>query len=345
MKKLILLALTMVLVFNVNVKSQLKVSSNGNVGIGVIPSSQYSLDFKANSGSGLRFQFPDEEGYEVILEIQSEPTFYPTGYATGYIGYYMHPWWESWIYRSYYYQHPSWVSDGRYKKDINSITDSDVDKLSKIKGVTFKFKEDILNDQVSKNNAKKKKINNLPQYGFIAQEIIDFYPEIATYDTAKDMYFVQYTEFIPILVEGHKKQQSTIETLQTLVYSQEQDIVELKKQVDELQTGDANKKKSKSANIEANIEENDINQIKLYQNSPNPFSDETIIKYFLPEDIIDAQIFIYDLNGTQIKRFDLIYKGDEEVTINGKELNAGMYLYSLIVDGKEIDIKRMILTD
>ncbi len=33
------------------------------------------------------------------------------------------------------------------------------------------------------------------------------------------------------------------------------------------------------------------------------------------------------------------------IILNGNELEAGMYIYSLISDGAEIDTKRMILTD
>ena len=36
--------------------------------------------------------------------------------------------------------------------------------------------------------------------------------------------------------------------------------------------------------------------------------------------------------------------GEGSQWISGSELTAGMYLYSLIVDGKEVDMKRMILT-
>ncbi|MBP1645554.1 MAG: hypothetical protein H6Q16_1823, partial [Bacteroidetes bacterium] len=32
------------------------------------------------------------------------------------------------------------------------------------------------------------------------------------------------------------------------------------------------------------------------------------------------------------------------VVINGSSLNAGMYIYSLIVNGQEAETKRMILT-
>jgi hypothetical protein len=32
-------------------------------------------------------------------------------------------------------------------------------------------------------------------------------------------------------------------------------------------------------------------------------------------------------------------------TIKGSELRAGMYLYALIADGQEVDVKQMILTE
>jgi len=34
----------------------------------------------------------------------------------------------------------------------------------------------------------------------------------------------------------------------------------------------------------------------------------------------------------------------QSITIEGYELRAGMYIYSFVVGGKEIDTKRMILT-
>jgi len=59
-----------------------------------------------------------------------------------------------------------------------------------------------------------------------------------------------------------------------------------------------------------------------------------------------AMICIYDLTGSQIVRFDLRDRGViSSLTVRGNQLKAGMYIYSLIVDGREIDTKRMILTD
>lgn len=49
------------------------------------------------------------------------------------------------------------------------------------------------------------------------------------------------------------------------------------------------------------------------------------------------------MNGRQLRAYDLDADADA-VTIRGNELDAGMYLYSLIVNGEEVDTRRMILT-
>jgi len=82
----------------------------------------------------------------------------------------------------------------------------------------------------------------------------------------------------------------------------------------------------------------------LYQNNPNPFSESTTINYHLPDESNNGTIIIYDMQGRQIKEYSSLQKGNGSVNINGGELYAGMFLYSFIVDGKEVDTKRMILT-
>ena len=39
-----------------------------------------------------------------------------------------------------------------------------------------------------------------------------------------------------------------------------------------------------------------------------------------------------------------INSSQDSIIIDGSELGAGMYLYSLVINGKEIDTKRMILS-
>ena len=82
----------------------------------------------------------------------------------------------------------------------------------------------------------------------------------------------------------------------------------------------------------------------LDQNAPNPFNTSTTIGFYLPATITNASIYVYDMNGVQLKTFPIAERGKGNVTIQGSEFSAGMYLYAMIVDGKVIDTKRMILT-
>jgi len=58
-----------------------------------------------------------------------------------------------------------------------------------------------------------------------------------------------------------------------------------------------------------------------------------------------AYLFVYDMNGTQKLKKSINERGESSVIIVGNNLIAGMYIYSLILDGVIIDTKRMILTD
>ena len=88
----------------------------------------------------------------------------------------------------------------------------------------------------------------------------------------------------------------------------------------------------------------DVVTPKLYQNAPNPFNCVTTIKYALPEDVDNAMLYVYDLQGTQKLAIEITERGENSVNITASKLPAGMYIYTLIADGKEIDTKRMILT-
>jgi len=88
----------------------------------------------------------------------------------------------------------------------------------------------------------------------------------------------------------------------------------------------------------------DNNDPILFQNVPNPFNEVTRIEYFLPEKALSSSIMIFDLQGTLIKTFSFLTPGHHHIAISAKELMPGMYLYSLIFEGREIDTKKMILT-
>ena len=90
-------------------------------------------------------------------------------------------------------------------------------------------------------------------------------------------------------------------------------------------------------------------QAVLYQNTPNPFTAQTEIRFSLPEDAPQAYIYIFDMTGKMQKQIP-VDPDQQSVTINGSglaqglPLQPGIYLYSLVVGGQEIDSKKMILS-
>lgn len=86
------------------------------------------------------------------------------------------------------------------------------------------------------------------------------------------------------------------------------------------------------------------NNSYLYQNQPNPFSKSTEIKCFISENVKQASILILDMKGILKKQITIKNKGESSTIINANEFQSGTYIYKLVIDGKEIDSKKMILT-
>jgi hypothetical protein len=82
----------------------------------------------------------------------------------------------------------------------------------------------------------------------------------------------------------------------------------------------------------------------LSQNTPNPFGSKTSIDVNIPKTAKNAIVYIYDMNGKQLSQIAVKERGKVSVTISGDELCAGMYLYSLIIDNKLINTRRMIIS-
>lgn len=81
----------------------------------------------------------------------------------------------------------------------------------------------------------------------------------------------------------------------------------------------------------------------LQQNAPNPVADKTVIAYYIPEGVKDAQLVIYDERG-QISRRDILPgRGAGQLTFVASGLQRGLYTYSLIADGQVADTKKLLL--
>jgi hypothetical protein len=209
-------------------------------------------------------------------------------------------------------------SDKRFKKNIQPIEES-LSKLLKLEPKTYEYNKEEFKDF----NFPDGKTN-----GLIAQEVMAVFPELVS-PSDKGYYSINYIGLIPILIDGIKEQNKKISELETeLSY-----CCKSNNQSEILKSSNSNNSSFLSNN-----------GASLSQNNPNPFNKETSISYFLPLETKSASILIFDMQGKLIKTIPISSFGNSSVTLSANELNPGMFIYSLIADGKEIDNKRMILT-
>ena len=240
-------------------------------------------------------------------------------------------------------------SDARMKENIRDIPNS-LGKLKQLRSVSYNFKEiereepilekylknGVTVEQIKEDrkNAKKNNAHLLSRtfYGFLAQDVEKLFPDLVHKDSA-GMLAVDYIGMIPLLLNGLQDQQTQIEKQQIQLEEQREQIKQLVKLMN-----------IKSIDGKA-FEENGIESIPLLlQNTPNPFNQTTEIGYYIPENVNSANIYIYDINGFQQKNISISERGKGATTLQGSALQAGIYFYTLICDGKPVDTKQMILT-
>ncbi len=159
-------------------------------------------------------------------------------------------------------------------------------------------------------------------YAFVPGSIATLYPGLVQQDAAGD-YYVNNTELIPVLVAAIQQLNAMVSATSM---ANSQDMAD---ETDGLAS--------------APMMKDGTNGCRLWQNSPNPFNTSTVIRYSVPENTNDAWIYLFDMKGLLLRQFRLD-SASENVTINGGELQPGMYFYSLIVGGREMDTKKMILS-
>lgn len=81
----------------------------------------------------------------------------------------------------------------------------------------------------------------------------------------------------------------------------------------------------------------------LEQNAPNPFSAKTVIAYYVPENVRQAELVIYNERGAIVKRLALPARGAGSVTLQASGLRRGIYTYSLFANGQVADTKKLLL--
>ncbi len=228
------------------------------------------------------------------------------------------------------------TSDSRLKSDVKSLSNS-ADMLSSLSPVSYSLvAQSVASDAPASKISSAESVSldescaptppdPRTRYGFLAQEVKELFPELVVEDENGTM-GIDYIGFIPILVDAVRDLRGRLE--------------EQEKAVARMGGGEI-MRKSATADRDRLLAEGCV----LEQNRPNPFSSTSEIVCNIPVSVSEASIYVYDLQGQQILHLPVAKREYTSVSIEASSLNQGMYIYSLIADGVEIDSKRMIVTD
>jgi hypothetical protein len=212
-------------------------------------------------------------------------------------------------------------SDKRLK-NVNGPIEGALETVSKLKPITYTW-NDLRNKTFGEDRPGRK-------FGFIAQEIQEVIPEFVL--EGNDGYLRFNASGIYAILVAAIQEQSAL----------------LKKYEDKLQKLEGSMEAccAVSQNSIAGTSEIGFSNFKsvLHQNRPNPFNDRTVICYDLKDEFSDATIIVTDLIGMQKLAFRNLATGTGSVSITHSDLHAGIFLYSLILDGEVVDTKRMVVT-
>jgi hypothetical protein len=306
--------LGMVLALCTGASAQIKVFSDGTIGmLGATSNGGYSSNTK-----GWAHQLADNNGGEFRYLRFQPTTLNPRISGThDCVVFYSH---EHSIHQDIQVKDIYQYSDREGKTNVIPLFNS-LDKVKSLNPVSFGWKNDTAS--VLKKNSSG---NIKQQFGFIAQDVEQALPDLVVLDEEGNK-LVNYVAIIPVLVDALKELNGKVETL-------EKELADLKSGSSVL----------KSSGLTTGIVSVGDSKPVLYQNAPNPSSGKTRIKYSIPAASSSASIYVFDLSGSLMLKKDINGAGDGEVVIYANELKPGMYIYSLIINSRLIDTKRMILT-
>lgn len=224
-------------------------------------------------------------------------------------------------------------SDERLKENIKDYNNA-LQKITQLQAVSYNYRVDVpyyekaeITDDM--DETKRKTIENDDptlhdsfkddiRIGFLAQDLEKVIPEIVE-TNSKGMKAVDYTDLIPVAIQAIKEQQEQIEQLK------------------------AEMENIKALNSLVTTPENIGIKAVLYQNEPNPFDRETVIKYNIDSDFEMAELSVYDFWGNIKATHKITVKGAGTYTLQANTLEAGTYHYSLVINNVVADTRIMFI--
>ncbi|MDP1746456.1 MAG: tail fiber domain-containing protein [Bacteroidota bacterium] len=270
----------------------------------------------------------------------------------------------------------TYPSDGRFKSNITENVKG-LEFIKKLRPVNYKFNTQTFDQFLMQNmtdSIKALRTNGVDytasssviHTGFIAQEVEQaanacgyIFDGLHVPVDTNDNYSLGYSQFVVPLVKAVQELSKAADSTSTAT-AKNDSINDAKMQAmqNKINQLDAiinscctvgksmqqNNSNSESLANSKDVELSNKNIVVLDQNTPNPFADQTLINYFLPDNITRAQIIFLDQSGKLIKAVDLTEKGKGSLNVFANDLTSGIYTYSLIVDGQTIETKKMVKT-
>ncbi len=238
----------------------------------------------------------------------------------------------------------SWTSfsDARIKDNVQENIPG-LEFINELRPVTFHYnvnKEDALlgiNDTIQADG--KFDIEQMQFSGFLAQEVeaaankIDY--DFSGVDKSGNIMGLRYAEFVVPLVKAVQELDERNNELQS-------ENEALKTRLDRLESLILNNSTGINRTEQDILLNSNTLSAKLEQNTPNPFNGTTAINYFVPENTYSAQIKINNNLGVEIKTLNIAH-GKGTITLYASDIPSGNYSYSLIIDGRIIDTKNLII--
>ena len=230
-------------------------------------------------------------------------------------------------------------SDRRLKKDIQE-SNLGLAFILNLKPVTYEY---IAAEQAG-----------IRYTGLIAQDVdAAAKGAFSGVDKNGEYWGIRYAELTVPLVKavqeqaaGEKAQDSKIATLEAENHALKNELTEIRSMMTQLST-DLQAccfKSQEATKTNPSYTMSFTDTPVLNQNVPNPFDQNTTIQFYIPQTVKAAQMQVSDMNGRVVKTQDISTKGFGMMTIEAGNLAAGSYLYTLVLDGKAFDSKKMILT-
>lgn len=183
------------------------------------------------------------------------------------------------------------------------------------------------------------------KYGFTAQQVETVVPDLVHTDSAGKK-TLDYNGIISLLTKALQSEIKKNDKQDSLISAMQQQLASLAGNLDQCcSNNQAARTASNSAETKRDVELSDKDVVVLNQNVPNPFAESTYITYNIPDSFKFAQIIFSTTDGKIIKAVDVKETGRGRINVFASDLSSGLYTYSLIIDGRVIDTKKMVKQD